>query len=125
VACLVVGLLQIGSRPFTTINYNIVVHQQLLYRPEFGEISSYANRKGLKKIHSYPGVSYVHQTIHSLQAVQNTISDQNGVYMSVGKAEYQKSKLIAEFDVHMSLHRKYISKVQPTRCNVFSIYLFL
>jgi len=29
------------------------------------------------------------------------------------------------FDVHMSVHRKYISKVQPTRCNVFSIYLFL
>jgi len=28
------------------------------------------------------------------------------------------------FDVHMSVHRKYISKVQPTRC-VFSIYLFL
>ena len=25
----------------------------------------------------------------------------------------------------MSVHRKYISKVQPTRCNVFSIYLFL
>jgi hypothetical protein len=29
------------------------------------------------------------------------------------------------FDVHMSVHRKYISKVQPTSCNVFSIYLFL
>jgi hypothetical protein len=26
---------------------------------------------------------------------------------------------------HLSVHRKYISKVQPTRCNVFSIYLFL
>jgi len=25
----------------------------------------------------------------------------------------------------MSVHRKYISKVQPKRCNVFSIYLFL
>jgi hypothetical protein len=25
----------------------------------------------------------------------------------------------------MSVHRKYISEVQPTRCNVFSIYLFL
>jgi len=24
----------------------------------------------------------------------------------------------------MSVHRKYISKVQPTRCNVFSIYFF-
>jgi len=29
------------------------------------------------------------------------------------------------FDIHVSVHRKYISKVQPTRCNVFSIYLFL
>ena len=29
------------------------------------------------------------------------------------------------FDVHMSVHRKYISKVQPIRCNNFSIYLFL
>jgi len=29
------------------------------------------------------------------------------------------------FDVHMSVHRKCISKVQPTRCNVLSIYLFL
>jgi len=29
------------------------------------------------------------------------------------------------FDVHMSVHRKYISRVQPTRCNVFSIYLFI
>jgi len=29
------------------------------------------------------------------------------------------------FDVHMSVHRKYISKVQPTRWKVFSIYLFL
>ena len=29
-----------------------------------------------------------------------------------------------EFDVHMSVHRKYISEVQPTRSNVFSIYLF-
>jgi len=29
------------------------------------------------------------------------------------------------FNVHMSVHRKYISKVQPTKCNVFSIYLFL
>jgi len=28
-------------------------------------------------------------------------------------------------DVLMSVHLKYISKVQPTRCNVFSIYLFL
>jgi hypothetical protein len=27
-------------------------------------------------------------------------------------------------DVHMSMHRKYISIVQPTRCNVRSIYLF-
>ena len=27
--------------------------------------------------------------------------------------------------VHMSVHRQYISKIQPTRCNVFSIYLFL
>jgi hypothetical protein len=25
----------------------------------------------------------------------------------------------------MSVHRKYISKVQPTRCNIFSIHLFL
>jgi len=25
----------------------------------------------------------------------------------------------------MSVHRKYISKIQPTRCKVFSIYLFL
>jgi len=33
--------------------------------------------------------------------------------------------LCSIFDVHMSVHRKYISKVQPTRCNVFSIYLFL
>jgi len=30
-----------------------------------------------------------------------------------------------KFDVHISVYRKYISKVQPTRCNVFSIYLFL
>jgi hypothetical protein len=29
------------------------------------------------------------------------------------------------FYVHTSVHRKYISKVQPTRCNVFLIYLFL
>jgi hypothetical protein len=29
------------------------------------------------------------------------------------------------FDVHMSVHHKYISKVQPTKCNVYSIYLFL
>jgi hypothetical protein len=29
------------------------------------------------------------------------------------------------FDVHTSVHRKYVSKVQPTGCNVFSIYLFL
>ena len=29
------------------------------------------------------------------------------------------------FYVHMSVHRKYVSKVQPTRRNVFSIYLFL
>jgi hypothetical protein len=28
-------------------------------------------------------------------------------------------------DVHISVHHKYISEVQPTRCNVFSIYLFL
>jgi hypothetical protein len=28
------------------------------------------------------------------------------------------------FYVHMSVRRKYISKIQPTRCNVFSIYLF-
>ena len=32
---------------------------------------------------------------------------------------------VLRFDVHMSVHRKYISEVQPTRCNVFSIYLFL
>ena len=30
-----------------------------------------------------------------------------------------------KFDVHISVHRKYISKVQPIRCNVFSLYLFL
>jgi len=29
------------------------------------------------------------------------------------------------FDVHMSVHHKYFSKVQPKRSNVFSIYLFL
>jgi len=34
-------------------------------------------------------------------------------------------KLLNLFYVHMSVHRKYISKVQPTRCNVLSIYLFL
>jgi hypothetical protein len=34
-------------------------------------------------------------------------------------------KKAQRFDVHMSVHRKYISRVQPTRCNVFSIYLFL
>ena len=28
---------------------------------------------------------------------------------------------VHKVDVHMSVHRKYISKVQPTRCNVFSI----
>jgi len=29
------------------------------------------------------------------------------------------------FDVHMSVHRKYISKVQPTRCKVHrSIYFY-
>jgi len=30
-------------------------------------------------------------------------------------------------EVHIEVHRKYISKlrVQATRCNVFSIYLFL
>jgi hypothetical protein len=28
-------------------------------------------------------------------------------------------------NVHMSVHPKFISKVQPTRCNVFSVYLFL
>ena len=28
------------------------------------------------------------------------------------------------FDVHMPVHRKYISNVQPTRCNVFSIYFY-
>jgi len=33
--------------------------------------------------------------------------------------------LFLTFDVHMSVHRKFITKVQPTRCNVFSIYLFL
>jgi len=31
----------------------------------------------------------------------------------------------SKFDVHMPVHRKYISTVQPTRCNVFSIYLLL
>jgi hypothetical protein len=35
---------------------------------------------------------------------------------------YNKYKI---FDVHMSVHRKYISELQPKRCNVFSIYLFL
>jgi hypothetical protein len=30
-----------------------------------------------------------------------------------------------QFDVHISVHHKYISKVQPTRCNVFSVYLLL
>ena len=25
----------------------------------------------------------------------------------------------------MSVHRKYVAKAQPTRCNVFLIYLFL
>jgi hypothetical protein len=34
-------------------------------------------------------------------------------------------KVLEMFDFHMSVHRKYISKVQPTICNVFSIYLFL
>jgi hypothetical protein len=29
------------------------------------------------------------------------------------------------FDVRMCMDHKYISKVQPTRCNIFSIYLFL
>jgi hypothetical protein len=29
-----------------------------------------------------------------------------------------------KFDVHISVHRKYISKVQPSRCNVFWICLF-
>ena len=43
------------------------------------------------------------------------------VEMSVIFKTPEKSK----FEVHMSVHRKYISKVQPTRCNVFSIYLFL
>ena len=28
------------------------------------------------------------------------------------------------FDVHMSVHCNYISKVQPTRCNVFSVYFY-
>jgi hypothetical protein len=30
-----------------------------------------------------------------------------------------------EFDVHKSVYREYISEVQPTRCNIFAIYLFL
>jgi len=29
------------------------------------------------------------------------------------------------FYVYMSVHRKYISELQPKRCKVFSIYLFL
>jgi len=29
------------------------------------------------------------------------------------------------FDVHMSVHRKYISKVQQSSCNVLASYLFL
>jgi len=32
---------------------------------------------------------------------------------------------IYRFHVHMSVRRKYISKMQPTRCNIFSICLFL
>ena len=44
--------------------------------------------------------------------------------MRVGEAKYQKCKLVAIFYVHMSVHPKHVSKVQPTRCNVFSIYLF-
>jgi hypothetical protein len=55
----------------------------IFLRPESREFSSYAysTSEELEKIHSHPGVRFVHQTIHSLQAVQNTISDQNGIYM--------------------------------------------
>jgi len=31
-------------------------------------------------------------------------------------------QLHGRLDVHMSVHRKYVSKVQPTGCNIFSIY---
>jgi hypothetical protein len=49
------------------------------------------------------------------------------VYASVVYVEMSfifKTPEKSKFDVHMPVHCKYISKVQPTRCNVFSIYLF-
>jgi len=36
----------------------------------------------------------------------------------------RKTIIILIYDVHMSVHRKYISKVQPKRCKVF-LYLFI
>jgi len=36
-----------------------------------------------------------------------------------------KIKLNVEFNIHRSVHRQYISRAQPTRCNVSQIYLFL
>jgi hypothetical protein len=41
------------------------------------------------------------------------------------RADRRSHSQTLKFDVHMSVHRKYISKVQPTRCNAFSIYYFL
>jgi hypothetical protein len=38
---------------------------------------------------------------------------------------YGRQKVNGIFDVHIFVYRKYISKVQPTRCNVFLICLFL
>jgi hypothetical protein len=46
-----------------------------------------------------------------------------GVYSAVRTES--ANKIQVKSDVHMSVHRKYISKVQPARRNVFSVYLFL
>ena len=39
-------------------------------------------------------------------------------------ARFTKRKDCGKFDIHMSVHHKYISKLQPTRCNVSGYIYF-
>jgi hypothetical protein len=52
-------------------------------------------------------------------------SDQHYASTFIYLIMYSFNLFIYLFDIHVSVHRKYISKVQPTRCKVFSIYLLL
>ena len=46
-------------------------------------------------------------------------------YLTKELRNQQQIYHVCQFDIHMSVHRKYISKLHPTRFNVFLIYLFL